>query len=164
MVMTFRYDVKTTQKETEMQLGEDAGNIPANDPFLARLATGSDLLEAIKDEFLSRSIRKAGFYLIGALSHAVLGFYDQQKREYVSKDYPGEWEIVSCSGNISEKDGDLFVHAHAVLGGADFSCVAGHVMAGNIIFAAEMYGVKAPGVVPVRVFDEPTGLALWSSF
>ena len=147
-----------------MQSGANEVSMSVGDPFLVRLATGIDLLEAIRNEFVSRKIRKAGFFLIGALSHAVLGFYDQQKREYVSKDFPGEWEIVSCSGNISEKDGDSFVHAHAVLSGTDFSCVAGHLMEGNTIFAAEMYGVPVPGSVPVRVFDDVTGLVLWSSF
>jgi uncharacterized protein len=151
-------------KETKMQSDANEGGAGIGDAFLTRLPTGADLLDAIKKECESRSIQKGGFYLIGALSRAVLGFYDQEKREYVSKEFPGEWEIASCSGNISMKDGEIFVHAHAVLSGADFSCIAGHVMEGNTIFAAEMFGVTVPGVVPVREFDQSTGLALWSVF
>jgi uncharacterized protein len=132
------------------------------DSFLIRLPHGADLLEAITNTFRERGVRKASFTLIGALTHCIMGYYDPVARRYESREFPGNWEIVSCMGNVSEKDNDIFVHAHIVIAGEDYQCMGGHLMPGSSIFAAELYATSVPGTVPVRAFDEPTGLALWS--
>jgi predicted DNA-binding protein with PD1-like motif len=134
------------------------------EPFLARLPKGDDLLEAITREFRERSIPKAAFNVIGAVTLAALGYYDTQTRRYVNREFEGALEIVACMGNVSEKEGKIFVHAHVTLSGEDYRCIGGHLMPGTEIFAAELYGTPLPGKTPVREFDEPTGLALWSEF
>jgi len=131
------------------------------EPFLVRLPKGQDLLEAITNALRERSVRKAVFNAIGALDACVLGFYDPITRQYRNRDCPGPLEIVSCMGNVSEKDGDVFAHAHAVVSGEDYACLGGHLMPGSPIFAAELCVLPISGKVPVREFDEPTGLALW---
>jgi uncharacterized protein len=130
------------------------------EPFLMRLPKDVDLLDAITEAFRARETPKAAFNVIGAVDKAVLGFYTEA-REYVNKEFTDRYEIVSCSGNVSEKDGAIFVHAHVVLSGADYKCIGGHLMPGTIIFAAELFGIPVSGPVPVRKYDEPTGLALW---
>jgi uncharacterized protein len=130
--------------------------------FLVRLPKGDDLLEAITRVFQEKSIRKASFQVIGAVDRAVLAFYDTVERQYKNQDFPEPLEIVACLGNVSERDGEIFVHAHATLAGKDFRCVGGHLMPGTPIFAAELFAVPVPGEVLVRRFDEPTGLTLWS--
>jgi hypothetical protein len=123
---------------------------------------GADLLDAITQEFRQRSVPKAGFSLVGAVTHAVVGFYDMKAHKYVNREFAGDWEIAACMGNVSEKDGETFVHAHITLSGEDFQCVGGHLMPGTVIFAAELFATPLPGKVPVRKFDEATGLFLWS--
>lgn len=132
--------------------------------FVARLPKGTDLLESITSEFKKRSVKKAAFSLIGALDKAVMGFYDPVARVYNYKEFAGPLEIVSCIGNVSEKDGEIFVHAHIVISGEDFLCYGGHLAAGCPIFAAELSAAEIPGSVPKRGFDEPTGLFLWSEW
>lgn len=132
--------------------------------FLALLPKGADLLESITNEFKSRSVRKAGFSLIGALDKAVMGYYDPVARVYNYREFAGPLEIVSCIGNVSEKDGEIFVHAHIVVSGDDFLCYGGHLAAGCPIFAAELIASQIPGAAPKRGFDEPTGLFLWSEW
>jgi predicted DNA-binding protein with PD1-like motif len=131
------------------------------EPFLARLPKDADLLDAIKQVFVQKGIKKAAFTLIGAVDKAVIGFYNESMT-YVNQEIEDRLEIVSCMGNISEKDGDTFVHAHIIISGQDYRCLGGHLMAGTIIFAAELFGMPVPGDVPVRKLDEPTGLALWA--
>lgn len=133
------------------------------EPFLVRLPQGDDLLDAITSAFRERSIRKAGFSVIGLLSRSVLGYYDENSRRYNTREFEDPLEIVSCLGNVSEKDGEILVHGHIVLAGADYRCVGGHLMPGCVIFAGELYGAPVPGPVPVRRFDEATGLYLWSA-
>lgn len=132
--------------------------------FLARLPKGADLLDAITTEFRSRSLKKAGFSLIGALESAVIGYYDTSGRVYNYREFAGPLEIVSCIGNVSEKDGEIFVHAHIVISGEDFVCYGGHLASGSPIFAAELCATELPGFVPKRGFDDPTGLFLWSKW
>ncbi len=132
--------------------------------FLARLPKGEDLLESITAEFRARSVDKGSFSLIGALDKAVLGFYDPIERVYNYREFDGPLEIVNCIGNVSEKDGDIFVHAHIVISGHDFRCFGGHLANGSTIFAAELSATKVSGPVPKRGFDEPTGLFLWTEW
>lgn len=131
-------------------------------PFLARLPKEVDLLEAIAAEFKSRNMPKAAFTLIGAVYHPVVGYYDAVSREYYNKEFEGLWEVASCMGNVSERDGDLFIHAHVVLSDHSYACVGGHLMPGTEIFAAELSASPTPGETPVRKFDEATGLYLWA--
>ncbi|MEJ2718402.1 MAG: DUF296 domain-containing protein, partial [Deltaproteobacteria bacterium] len=130
--------------------------------FLARLPMGEDLLDTVTQVFRDRRVSKASFSLIGAVSRAVLAYYDPVSREYRDREFQGPLEVVSCIGNVSEKEGEVFVHAHIVLGTQDFGCVGGHLRRGTRIFAAELHGIPVPGPIPVREFDEATGLALWS--
>lgn len=131
------------------------------DPFLVRLPKGDDLLEAVTKAFEDLSISSASFTLIGAVTDAVLGYYDFATRSYENRQFKGDFEIVSCMGNVSLRDGKIFVHAHIALAGKDYACVGGHLMAGSEIFAAELMAVPVPGEANVREMDEPTGLALW---
>ena len=132
------------------------------EPFLARLPKGEDLLDALTQVFRDRRVTKASFSLIGAVTRAVVSYYDHFSHEYKEREFQGSLEVLSCIGNVSEREGDVFVHAHVVLGTEDYGCVGGHLMPGTVIFAAELHGIPAPGTVPVREFDEATGLALWS--
>ncbi len=67
-------------------------------------------------------------------------------------------------GNVSEKDHEIFVHAHITLADENYRCVGGHLMPGTEIFAAELYATPLVGKIPVREFDQPTGLTLWADF
>ena len=98
------------------------------EPFLLRLPFGGDLLEEITRAFQEGSVRKAAFNVIGAVRPAVLGFYDLTSRKYSNREFSGMWEIVSCMGNISERDGAVFAHAHAVFSDHNYQCVGGHLM------------------------------------
>ncbi len=130
--------------------------------FLARLPKGDDLLEAITRVFRERSTSKAGFNVIGAVDRAVVGFYDTRARQYRNLDFEGPLEIVACMGNVSIKDGEIFVHAHIILSTEDCRCLGGHLMPGTPIFAAELFAHPLEGEPRVRAFDDATGLELWS--
>lgn len=132
-----------------------------SDPFLVRLPKGDDLLEAVTRAFEERSISSASFTVIGAVIDAVVGYYDFETKSYRNREFKGDFEIVSCMGNVSLKDGRIFVHAHISLAGEDFACFGGHLMPGAAIFAAELMAAPVPGDANVREMDEPTGLALW---
>ncbi len=71
-------------------------------------------------------------------------------------------EITSCTGNISLKDGEIFVHAHITLADHQGQCYGGHLLRGATIFAAEYYITELTGAVLERENDPETGLSLWN--
>lgn len=128
---------------------------------MARLPSGSDLLEGLTRTATEMGVKAGTVQVIGAVSNLVLGYYHQDREEYETLDLPGHWEIASGLGNVSIRDGAPFVHVHIVGSGADGRAVGGHLMPGTIVFAAEAYLRALDGEPPVRVMDEGTGLALW---
>jgi hypothetical protein len=69
-------------------------------------------------------------------------------------------EVASCIGNISIKEGEPFVHAHAVLADQNGNTKAGHLIEGKV-FAAEIHLTELIGEELVRKDDAVTGLSLW---
>ena len=101
------------------------------------------------------------FSIIGAVSAAAFGYYDQTKKEYQTIIRLGEFEIVTGSGNVSLKDNSPFVHAHILFADENGSSFGGHLMPGTVIFAAELCLQELEGEPLVRQHDDKTGLFLW---
>ena len=72
-------------------------------------------------------------------------------------------EIISCTGNISLKEGVPFVHAHAVLSDEQGKTIGGHLFSETPVFAGEFYIQELTGSPFSRKHDEETGLMLWSN-
>lgn len=128
--------------------------------FLLRAPYDSDLIEFITEQAKKHKIALASFTAVGAFKSAKLAFYDQTKHEYLPNllDYPQE--IASCIGNISLKEGEPFVHAHAVLADESGNTKAGHLLEGKV-FAAEIHAMELLGPTIERRKDLQTGLSLW---
>lgn len=134
--------------------------------YTGRLRKGSDIIRSLEAFCEEQNIRAGWVNVIGALDKAVISYYDQVKHEYFHKSLSGEYEIVSCSGNISIKDGKPFAHLHIVLSDTEFKTLGGHLWPNSsAIFAAE-YVIfqmdKSPDEPDLmRCPDSETGLALW---
>jgi predicted DNA-binding protein with PD1-like motif len=128
--------------------------------FLAGLDHGSDIIAEVTKLADETGIGAGYLSLIGALSRAELGYYDQVSREYRSQKVEEPVEIASCSGNISLLQGRPFVHAHVVLANGEGRVMAGHLVSGTI-FAAELYLLDLTAQRLQRKRDPITGLNLW---
>ena len=129
--------------------------------FVGRLATGTDLLAEIERFCTERDIRSAWVSVVGAVSHAAFGGYEQQERRYLELSSDFHHEITSFTGNISMRDGRPFLHAHAGFASRDGGSVGGHLLPGCTVFVGEATIREMSGVELERVADEITGLALW---
>jgi uncharacterized protein len=128
--------------------------------FLVRAKHDSEIIKSITEFAEKNAVMTATFTAIGALECAKLGFYDQEKHEYFETLLLAPQEIVSCVGNISVKEGEPFVHAHAVLADQNGNTKAGHLLEGKV-FAAEIHLTELLGEKLVRKNDAVTGLSLW---
>jgi predicted DNA-binding protein with PD1-like motif len=132
-----------------------------NDSLLVRLPKGEDLLDALVTLCREKNITKGHISCIGALEKAVLGYYPQDTRRYVSRTLDADTEILAGLGNVSLKDGEPVIHLHLTLLAADFTLTGGHAMPGNIIFAGEACITPLDGPRLHRGLDPATGLPLW---
>jgi predicted DNA-binding protein with PD1-like motif len=128
--------------------------------LVVRAEHDSDLVEFLAELAKENGIMIATFTAIGALKYAKLGFYDQKTHEYSETLLLAPQEIAGCLGNISMKDGEPLVHAHAVLADRDGNTKAGHLLEGKV-FAAEVHLIELLGTKLLRKNDAVTGLQLW---
>ncbi|MEW5894617.1 MAG: PPC domain-containing DNA-binding protein [Candidatus Omnitrophota bacterium] len=130
--------------------------------FIGRLPARNDLYGSLTEVCHRYQIRLGVFSVIGAVKNLVLGYYDQTRQKYIQNvDLKGDFEILSCLGNISLKDNNIFVHAHIAAGARDGSAFGGHLMPGTTIFAAEYHIQELAGGELHRQPDSETGLSLW---
>lgn len=133
---------------------------------MGRLEKGADIIQSMERYCLEQGIQAGWVNVIGALDRATISYYDQRAQVYHHQPMSGEYEIVSCSGNISLKDGKPFAHLHIVLSDTDFQSLGGHLWPGSsAIFAAEFvlyaFSQPQPDEWLTRCPDTQTGLALW---
>jgi predicted DNA-binding protein with PD1-like motif len=128
--------------------------------ILARLDHGEDIIAQITGLAQEELIEMGAFSVIGALSRAEIGYYDQSSHEYqkISVDRPVE--LANCSGNISLRDGRPFVHAHACLADLRGRVIGGHLFGGTV-FAAELALNELLARPLTREHDGITDLYLW---
>jgi uncharacterized protein len=144
--------------ETGITMG--AKRVEPGRSFLIRGEHDSDLIVFVTEFAKNNKVRLASFTVIGALKSAKLWFYDQQKHEYLEHSLSVPQELASCVGNVSLKDGEPFVHVHAVLADESGNVRAGHLLEGRV-FAAEVHLTEFLGEKLVRKPDPVTGLSLW---
>ena len=131
--------------------------------FAGRFDHAEDLLASLTAFADEHDIKMAVVSVIGAVISATLGYYDQKKKAYVTYREPASLEIISCTGNISLKEGTPFVHAHAVLSDGKGRTTGGHLFSETPVFAGEFYVQELTGSPFSRRHDETTGLMLWSN-
>ena len=129
--------------------------------FLGSLPHGKDLITSVEDFCKETSIRMAVFSIIGSVSSVTLGCYDQKQQVYVISNEKAPFEIISCTGNISIKNGNPFVHAHIVLSNEQDKIIGGHLFSETIIFAGEINLQTLKGKPLERAYDYKTGLMLF---
>lgn len=129
--------------------------------FVGRLETGDDLVEEIERVCAEKEINAAWVSVIGAVKRATFAYYEQQGHRYLELDSNEHHEITGFVGNISIRDGQPFLHAHATFCARSGEAVGGHLLKGCEVFAAEVTIREMTGVVLERTADESSGLALW---
>lgn len=129
--------------------------------FVGHLPLGADLYESLTKIVQEEDIKLGRIVAIGATTHAVVAFYDPTQKKYMSMEFPGSMEILTCNGNVSLRDGKPFVHVHILLGDHHGKVFGGHVMPGTKVFACEVFIDEFEGEELQRAYDERTGLYLW---
>ena len=128
------------------------------------------MLRIDKGEYINKTILDvASFYNLkfgwinglGAIMDPELGYYDLKNKEYIKKTIIGEFELTSLVGNLTLKEGDLFVHSHITFSDNNFNAYGGHLFDCKIAVAGEFVIFRSPTEIN-RKYDDEIGLYTWS--
>lgn len=103
----------------------------------ARLFKGEEFIESVKTLCKKEHFSSGRVQAIGAVSKAVLGYFDTEEKKYVHFECKGE--LVSCMGNIAKKGDDIVVHAHAVIADENGECKGGHIVKAEASATVEVF-------------------------
>lgn len=129
--------------------------------YIIRLDRGDEVLTSLKELCENENIMLGTVEAIGASDHAVVGLYDVEARQYYKHSFDGPMEITSLLGNISRKDGEVYLHLHINLCREDMSVVGGHLNECRISATSEMTVRRINGIVGRKLDTESTGLNLY---
>jgi predicted DNA-binding protein with PD1-like motif len=120
---------------------------------------GDDVLENLLAFAKEHKLTAAEFTGLGALSDAVLGYFDWQEKDYRRITIDEQVEVLNLTGNIALADGEPKLHPHIVLGKSDGTAHGGHLLAAHVRPTLEVIVTESPAHLRRRS-DPETGLAL----
>jgi hypothetical protein len=128
--------------------------------FVVVLATGDEVMASLQGFVVQENIHAATFTAIGALSEAVLEYFDWEKKNYQKNPVREQVEVASLIGDVADgPDGRPTLHIHTVLGTRDGSAKAGHLQEAHVRPTLEVVLTESPMHLRKRK-DPESGLAL----
>lgn len=128
--------------------------------LMLRIDRGEEILASVQKACEENNIRLGAVSAIGAVDHAVVGLYRVEEHAYHSNTLDGEMELTALVGNVTTKDGKLYLHLHATLADEAGHAFGGHLNEARISGTCEMVIQKLDGEVG-RTVDPQTGLNIW---
>lgn len=127
------------------------------DCLLLRLDPGDEVCEKIMEVCRVENISLAAVTGIGAGDRAEIGLYDVSTRKFCGKTVSEPFEIASIVGNVTEMDGEVYLHLHGTLADSQFRTWSGHLKMCRISATGEIVLHLFSGSAG-RTYDERTGL------
>ena len=130
------------------------------DTYVVRLQRGEEVLACLLELCEKESISLGTVSAIGAVNHVVVGVYRVDEQKYVANTFDGVMELTSLMGNITEKDGEPYLHLHATFGDLTGKVIGGHLNEAVVSATCELFVRKVEGHVGRRL-DPETGLNIF---
>tara|TARA_Y100000814_G_scaffold240170_2_gene184521 strand:+ start:433 stop:861 length:429 start_codon:yes stop_codon:yes gene_type:complete len=130
------------------------------DKYFISLSKDEYINETLLDISNKESIKSGWISGVGAMYEIEVGYFDVDKKDYIRKSFPGDYEILSISGNISIKEGNRFIHTHVTFSDENFNVFGGHLFDAKIAAAGE-FMINTCNFEIKRKFNKDIGLHLW---
>ena len=128
--------------------------------IILRLDKGDEMIESVRAVAKRENVFAAKVSGIGATDDFTVGVFDTDIGEYEKFEFRGGHEINSLTGNISEKDGEPYIHLHITCTGKNCKVVGGHLISGVISLTGEIFISIIDYKIP-RKFDDSLGINRW---
>ena len=130
-----------------------------NNLLFIRADIGEFIIDSIKKACKSYNVKCAQISGIGATDSFVCGVYNINNKAYKEIKFEGQFEILSLSGNISQKDNETYVHAHICASDENGRSFGGHLIDARVSVTSEIILIVSDSLI-VRKFDESLGINL----
>lgn len=130
-----------------------------NNTIVVRIDKGEEILEKLMEVCEKEQVKLANVNALGAINEFEIGLFDTAEKKYYSTEYKGDFEIISLTGSITTKDGELYNHIHLGAGDKEYKVFGGHLNRAIVSATCEMFIHVTEGTVE-RKFDDETGLNL----
>lgn len=128
--------------------------------YIVRLDKGEELIAALKDFCREKEIKLGTIFGLGAADKITLGLFKTKTKEYKTKEFIGDYELTSVSGNISRLNNEVYLHLHANISDENCQVFGGHLSSANISGTFEGVIEKINGEIS-RKYNEDIGLNLY---
>lgn len=118
------------------------------DTIMLRVDPGEEICGQIMAVAAEENILLAELQGLGAVGEFTTGVFDTKTKVYHANQFSGTFEIVSLTGTLTRKDGEVYLHAHFAAGDEK-----GHVFGGHLNRAV----VSATAEIVIRVIDGEVG-------
>lgn len=127
--------------------------------YLLVFHTGQEVMKGLQ-AFAQKQKLQSGYLTgIGAISEALIGYFDPEKKTYLRIRETGQHEVLSLTGNLAQNDNAPFFHVHVALGLRDGKTRGGHLFEMKVRPTVELVLTAYPKVVG-RKIDPEWGLPL----
>jgi uncharacterized protein len=120
---------------------------------------GDEVVQELTDWCQAKGVTAARFTGVGALSRAVVAWFDWEARGYRKIPVDEQVELLGLNGDVAEQDGQATIHAHVVMGRRDGSACGGHLVEAHVRPTLELILDTVPSHLRKR-HDRDSGLAL----
>jgi len=131
-----------------------------NDKYVIRIDKGEEVITTLKSLCDSENILLGSVSAIGATNNVEMGLFDTTSKVYHSRKMECPLEITSLVGNISRKDGEVYLHLHINVADEEGHVYGGHLNSCIISATCEMIVSVIDGSVN-RKLSEEIGLNLF---
>lgn len=128
--------------------------------YYVRIDRGEEVMASLKEFAVREKITLAGITGLGAAGLVEAGLYIVEDKKYKSNTFEGEFEILSLTGTITEKDGSPYLHLHISIADEKGAAFGGHLNRAVISGTCELTVCVSDGRVG-RKYDEETGLNIF---
>lgn len=132
-----------------------------NDTYVVRLDRGEEIIASLTELCTKEKIVLGSIEGLGAADHVVVGLYNVGKKEYHKTEFNGPMEITALIGNVSRKDGEVYLHIHINLCDEQMRLLGGHLNECRISATCELFVRAIPGQVNRRFDADGVGLNLY---
>jgi uncharacterized protein len=128
--------------------------------YLLVFDPGEEVMKGLLAFVKEKKMTAGHLTAIGAVSDAVLGYFDRREKDYKRIPQEGQAEVLSVIGDVAlTESGEPGVHVHAVLGLPDGSTRGGHLIEAHVWPTLEVVLTESPEHLR-RTFRPELGLAL----
>lgn len=128
-----------------------------DDIYLLSLDRGEEVIQSIQKFCREQKICLGLIHGIGASNQISMGLFETATKQYHSIELTGDHEITNISGNISTKEGNIYLHIHVTLVDSKFIATGGHLNSAVISGACELCIQSVAGEAN-RIYDSELGL------